>query len=232
MNGYGTNNYGSRSFLLSVAATMFSFLVDDSTVDNGVILPSGAAEKLGRGVIQEDGVAGQAYSLQQLGNTLVRKTGVIAQGDLLTTSATVGALCTAKPGEPIYGEALFASLAADNYVPCNLIPGGGSLTVPRTSILTVLTVSADGLLLTIPADYRLDSLVAHNETANAVTIKAGKTAGTQTIIAPAAVSASTYLDTTLILKYFSRTVDQAVYISSADWNGASLTINAQLTYMG
>lgn len=232
MKSFGTNDYGHRSFKLTADATIYSYLVADAAVENGVTYPASEAVSGGRGVIQQAGVSGQAYSLIQAGNTLVRKAvGAIAKGDLLTPSSTPGALRTAVPGESAVAEALAAAASADTYVPVSLLPGGGSLTVPRTKVLAASAVTEDGKLFTVPAGYRLDSLTAVNGTANAVTIKAGKTAGTQTIVAPVEVAASGVKDCTLLLHTFSLSADQDVYIASSDWNNSSLTIKAVVTYL-
>ena len=228
---FGLNDYGSRSFLLTLAATMFSYLVDDPDTENGVKYAASEASGNGRGIIQQDGVAGQTYVLVQAGNSLVRKAvGAIAKGDPLTPSATPGALRTAKPGEPVVAYALEEALSADAYVPCALVSGGIG-TVSRTMVLAVDEVAADGKLLTVPAGYRLDALIAKNETSNAVTMKAGKTSGTQTVIAPVEVAADGLKDCTLALQTFSLSADQDVYISSTDWNDAVLTVKAVLTYI-
>jgi hypothetical protein len=233
MESYGINEYGERSFMLSEDATMYSYLVNDSSVENGVKLPASAAAQHGRGVILQDGVATQTYKLVQAGNVLIRKdSAAITQGDLLTPSSTAGAVRTGKPGEGAVAVALFDPGASNRYVYASLIIGGGALEIPRTKNTTVLAVDEDAKLLTVPAGYRLDALVAFNQTANAVTIKVGKTAGTQTVVAPVAVGASDLKDCTILLPSFSLTADQDLYIASSDWNSASLTVKAVMTYLG
>ena len=73
----------------------------------------------------------------------------------------------------------------------------------------------------VPAGFELERIVFENSTANAVTINLGTSAAGTQVINGGAIAASTFT-TLLANKTFSRTANQTLYLSSADWNSASL----------
>lgn len=89
----------------------------------------------------------------------------------------------------------------------------------------------------VPAGYTIASIAVFNNTANAVTggLKFGKTAGAADVVAAQAVGANAAVvvaDSALLLRVFSKTVDQTVYFDAVTaWNSANVDINVFLRKM-
>lgn len=126
------NIFGARTFLLQSAMLAFSYVVSGDDANLSVALPSAAAVKGGRGIVLQDGVAGQEQNIVMAGNVPFRKvTGTaILKDDALTIGDTTGALRPAAEGEPVVMVAHVPSAAADVLGFGALIPGGGVVAAP------------------------------------------------------------------------------------------------------
>jgi hypothetical protein len=228
---FGSNIAADRSYKLDEDMDAFSFVIGGSEVGS-VSLPTAAAQVGGRGIIQHLGKQNRNGTIAFAGISRFRKSAAaINKDDPLTLAAAPrGSLRTAVPGESVYCVSMAGYTATEEHGYCTLIPGGGNLVIPRLTAKKSLGVTGDAELtdLAIPAGYQLLSLAARNKSANAVTVKFGKTSGTQTIVAPVAVGASAIKDFTLLINTFSFSQDQAIFVSSADWNSAEIDVYAVL----
>lgn len=226
---FGLNIIGDRSYKLDADMDAFSFVVGGSEVGS-VALPTAAAQVGGRGILQHDGKQYGNGTVAFAGISKFRKSAaVISENDPLTLAASpLGSMRTAVPGEQAYAYNLYDCTATEEYGHCLLIPNGGNLVIPRLTAKKSLAVVEDGELtnLAIPAGYQLLSLCAENQTSNAVTVKFGKTAGTQTIVAPVQVGANAIKDFTLLINTFSFSQAQSIFVSSTDWNSAEIDVYA------
>jgi hypothetical protein len=93
----------------------------------------------------------------------------------------------------------------------------------------LLALAAAGSFV-VPAGYAIDSIAYANNTANAVTggLKFGKTVGATDVVTAQAVGANAIgviADASVLLKFFSKTVDQTVYVDAVTaWNSATVDI--------
>lgn len=76
----------------------------------------------------------------------------------------------------------------------------------------------------IPATFAIDTILIENTTANDVTVKIGTTSGGEEVVAAVLSAGNTLIEATVIKRFFSKTLNRTLYISSADWNSGSLTI--------
>ena len=224
---FGENNRVERTYLAEAALTTGYYVVGGTEAGN-VALPAAAAASNGKGIVLHDADSGDPVAVANGGIIHYRKaSGIVAEGDPLTLAASpLGSLRKAVPGEPLYGVSCVDSTSTEEYGYCALIPGMGNLIVPREVYATLASVTLDAELtaLAVPAGYRLHSLIARNTTSNAVTLKIGKTAGAQDVVAGVAVGASAIVDLTLLLTVFSFSSAQSLFASSANWNSADLTL--------
>ena len=103
----------------------------------------------------------------------------------------------------------------------------GSVPTTRSKVAGVVAANS---AITLPANALIDSIIVKNNTANAVTggLKFGTTNGGVDIAAALAVGANalvTITDAALLLRYFSATVAQQIFIDAvAAWNSANVDI--------
>lgn len=94
---------------------------------------------------------------------------------------------------------------------------------------TVLTLSANATL-TIPANDKLQDVIFRNTTANAVTINVGTTAGGSDVVNGLVVPANGWISAAdqaaIAKKLLNASADTTLYVSSANWNGATLNMAA------
>jgi hypothetical protein len=93
-----------------------------------------------------------------------------------------------------------------------------------------LTVT-DDTTFTVPAGYKISSIILFNTTANAVTggINIGLSAGAEEVVANFAMGANALVDCTLLQTFFSTTADDVVYVNDVtSWNSASLEMRVQM----
>ena len=97
-------------------------------------------------------------------------------------------------------------------------------------------VSAAGSFV-VPAGYIIEHIAIINNTANAITggLKIGKTSGAADIVAAQAVAASslnTVTGANVLIRLFSKTVDQTVYFDAVTaWNSANIDLHLTLRKM-
>jgi adenosine/AMP kinase len=98
------------------------------------------------------------------------------------------------------------------------------------NLLRQVKLSAIGANTTfvVPAGYRILCIDLFNTTANAVTggVKLGTTSGAVDVIVAQAIVANAVigvLDSAILLKYFSATVDQTLFLQTVTlWNAAAV----------
>ena len=96
-----------------------------------------------------------------------------------------------------------------------------------------ITISAQtaAFTLTLPANCRINAIVFSNNNANAVTggLKVGSTLGGSDVVAAQAVAGNAFVDSTVLSRLFSATVDQTLYVDAVTaWNSANVTMT--MTY--
>jgi hypothetical protein len=95
--------------------------------------------------------------------------------------------------------------------------------------ITLPALAAAGTFV-VPAGYILEHIAYANNTANAVTggLKFGKTLAAADVVAAQAVGANaigTVTGANVLLRFFSKTVDQTIYIDTVTaWNSATVDI--------
>ena len=233
---YGEKVFGERTYEIEGATlpTAGQYL-DAGTEQNGAVIASLSVNaNKGRGLAIEQFSRSPSKAVAKSGiMPYLKQTGEAhTTGDPLTRSQiTAGALRKALPGEPILAVVEKDAASADVRGWCELIPGGGTLTLSRQVVKTMtgLTANAEMTDIEVPAGYRVDALVLRNTTANAVTILVGTTAGGNNVVASVAVGANAILDATLLLREFSFSAVQALFISSSSWSSANLTAYAVMT---
>lgn len=110
----------------------------------------------------------------------------------------------------------------------------GSIVTGRQTPSQLLSGIGANTTIICPAGYSLLAVSLFNSTANAVTggVKIGTTSGAVDVVAAQAVAANAclrILDAALLLKYFSPTVDQTLFIQAvAAWNSAA--VNFKFTF--
>ncbi|MFH1067004.1 MAG: hypothetical protein V1746_03810 [bacterium] len=107
------------------------------------------------------------------------------------------------------------------------IPSVPDLLLAETCRLeSVLNHTADGWLLNdqpiIPKGYFIDAIIVKNDTANAVTINVGYTAGGSQIVSGAVIGASANVYCTISNRLVAKDGHYKVHINSTNWNSASL----------
>jgi hypothetical protein len=85
---------------------------------------------------------------------------------------------------------------------------------------------AGNCTFTIPAGYQLMQATFKNTTAHPISVLLGTTSGANDILMGSAmdIPASTLITNGTIMIQFSESADQIVYLSSPDWNNASLKV--------
>lgn len=89
-----------------------------------------------------------------------------------------------------------------------------------------ITLAANGTL-TVPAGYAVRDIFVYNTTANAVTggLRIGTTNGGTEVTVALAVAASAFTNTVPVIRMFSATAAQTLYIQAVvAWNSSSLDI--------
>lgn len=106
-------------------------------------------------------------------------------------------------------------------------------TMGEMQIQTIRGQTANDTVV-VPAGFAIQSMTIRNTTANAVTggVRVGTTDGGVDVVVALATGANAIIgipDATILLKYFSATVDTTLYIQAvAAWNSANLDINIVL----
>lgn len=102
--------------------------------------------------------------------------------------------------------------------------------IGETNIISIASQTANDTVI-IPAGYAIQSMTINNTTANAITggIRIGTTDGGVDVVVALATGANAIIgipDATILLKYFSTSVDTTLYIQAVvAWNVASLDTN-------
>ena len=135
------------------------------------------------------------------------------------------------------GEGVAQKLIQGNNKAIVTDESGNEQEVDLISFLDLLSasgVTADGLLNTtdlggtargVLGSWKITDIVIENTTANQVHINIGTTEGGNDIVSNFAVDANFFgNDIPMLKSVFSKTTEQALYISSSNWNGASLNI--------
>jgi len=86
-------------------------------------------------------------------------------------------------------------------------------------------IGIDGVASNLKATFIIDEILVINTTANSVVISVGSTAGGIDIANAITIGASATVVLTLGTRYFSSTSGQNLFISSALWNSANVTIS-------
>lgn len=97
--------------------------------------------------------------------------------------------------------------------------------------LTDATSNASGSLGTLPANSFISNMLCRETTGNSVNISVGSITSAFDVLSPVAIpgNGTLSIDITAFSKaWFSATSPQAVYLSSAAWNGAS--VNCLMNY--
>lgn len=95
--------------------------------------------------------------------------------------------------------------------------------------INLLAVTANTTVV-IPAGYSILQIIVANTTANAVTggVKIGTTTGATNVVLALAVGANSIQaipDASVLIKVFSRTVNQTLFLQAVtSWNSANLNI--------
>jgi len=86
-------------------------------------------------------------------------------------------------------------------------------------------IGIDGIASNLKATFIIDEILVINTTANSVVVSVGSTAGGTDIANAITIGASATVVLTLGTRYFSSTLGQNLFISSALWNSANVTIS-------
>jgi hypothetical protein len=86
-------------------------------------------------------------------------------------------------------------------------------------------IGIDGVASNVKATFMIDEILIINTTANSVVVSVGSTAGGTDIANAITIGASATVVLTLGTRYFSSTSGQNLFISSALWNSANVTIS-------
>jgi hypothetical protein len=86
-------------------------------------------------------------------------------------------------------------------------------------------IGIDGVASNLKATFIIDEILIINTTANSVVVSVGSTAGGTDIANAITIGANATVVLTLGTRYFSSTLGQNLFISSALWNSANVTIS-------
>ncbi len=86
-------------------------------------------------------------------------------------------------------------------------------------------IGIDGVASNLKATFIIDEILVINTTANSVTVNVGSTSGGTDIANAITIGANATVVLTLGTRYFSSTLGQNLFISSASWNSANVTIS-------
>jgi hypothetical protein len=97
-----------------------------------------------------------------------------------------------------------------------------------TADKTMALVDISNISSNLKAKFAIFSIVAKNNTANAVTINIGSTSLGTDIVNAGVVGASSEVRLTVGTSFFSTTAGTTLYISSGSWNSANIDIHIQI----
>ena len=86
-------------------------------------------------------------------------------------------------------------------------------------------IGIDGVASNVKATFMIDEILVINNTANSVTVNVGSSSGGTQVANAVVVGANATVVATLDTRYFSSTSGQNLFISSALWNSANVTIS-------
>lgn len=115
----------------------------------------------------------------------------------------------------------------------NSYVGTAKMATPKVSYNELNTLAANGTF-TVPSGMTIESIVFENTTANAVTggVRFGSTNGGSEVVTAQAISANgvgQIMDANILLKFFSSTAQQILYIQAVTaWNSASVKFYIKL----
>lgn len=103
-------------------------------------------------------------------------------------------------------------------------------------VLNITGLNANSSIV-IPKKYCINQIIFRNTTANAITggLRIGKTSGAADVVVAQAIGANaigTVVAASVLLRYFSNTVDQTVFPEAVTaWNNASISLTFVLDFV-
>jgi len=98
-----------------------------------------------------------------------------------------------------------------------------------TADKTLALLDISGISSNIKAKFNIDTIAFQNNTANSVTVNVGTTVGGTDVVNALVIGANALVLAPLGTTFFSTTLGQTLYISSALWNSADIDIHVKVS---